>query len=131
MVTPRRRERDEEEGGDNLRDYFFSGAGVAVAGALGLAISSKDFVASSRSALSALAAPGSPGRTAKTSLPSWPKVTFSSFFPSSNFTSTTSAGLSTPVFAVESTNELARMFDSFDRRPSIFSLSTSPGFGLN
>src|SRR5437762_9970064 len=94
------------------------------------AISSNDFTASLKSAVSAFAAPGSPGRAANTSLPDWPKATFSSFFPSSNFTVMVSAGLSSPVFAVESTNELARMFDSFESRPSIFSLSTSAAAGL-
>ena len=59
-----------------------------------------------KSAASTLAAPGSPGRDAKTSLPTLPKVTRSSFLPSSNFASTVSAGVSRPVFAVDSTNEV-------------------------
>src|ERR1041385_5093277 len=94
------------------------------------ASSSNDFTASLKSAVSAFAAPGSPGLAAYTSLPDWAKVTFSSFLTSSNFTVTVSAGLSSPVFAADSTNELARMFDSFERRPSIFSLSTSAPVGL-
>jgi len=37
--------------------------------------------------------------------------------------------LSRPVFAVESANDEARMFDSLLSSASLFSLSTSPGVG--
>ena len=105
------------------------GPGVGDGGSY-LAISSSALIVSVNSAASTFAAPGSPGRATKTSLPTWPNVAFSSFFPSSNFAVTAKAGLSVPVLAAASTNEVARMFASFDVNPSAFSRSRSAGFGL-
>ena len=76
-------------------------------------------MASLKSAASTFAAPGSPGRDDEdVGARLARRSPVSSFLPSSNFTTTVSAGLSRPVFAVDSTNEAARMSASSESRLS-------------